>query len=170
MPVNSIYDEYAYWLNLAPTSGILFQAVAFHWINATESIHLGNHINTPTLVIYEDGANVTLTPYQFTVTSPERSGSTEAQVTFEGPLQGPILGLFQYLRGYQCNFDIIMVVRYYLYPRHMNRPLSSRPERYLINSMTFTRYAVQMQGSMARLPRFQAGIPYTIDEYPGLFV
>lgn len=169
MPAD-IFDEYAYWLSLAPTAGTLIQGVAFHWANNTASLHLGNHITVPTLCIYENGANVNLVPYQFTVTSPERSGSTEAQVTFEGPVQGPVFGLFNYLRGYQCNFDVVMVVRYFLYPSRMGRPLSKRPERYLINSMTFTRRSVQMQGSMARLPRFQAGIPYTIDEYPGLFV
>lgn len=170
MPVRSIFDEYAIWLANAPTYGILIQACTFYWGGFTQGIHLGNHISNPTLVIFENGANVTLNPYQFKVTAPERSGTTEAQCMVEGPLQGPIYDLFQYLRGDQCNLDVVFQIRHFLAPGFMSRPLANRCEQYIVTTMSFTRYTVQVVGTLARLPRFQAGIPYTVDEYPGLYV
>lgn len=167
MPVRSVFDEYAYWLASVPTAGVLITAAEFFW-GASNFFFAGNHISVPTLCIYETGANVTLQPYQFEVTKPERSGTTEANISLSGPCTGPLFNLFQSLRGSSSDFTIRLQIRYFLYPAGMGRPLANRPETYYVTSMTFSRTNVTVDAAMTRLPRLRAGIPYTIDEYPGL--
>ena len=169
MTIASIHNEYAYWLAQASTNQILITAVELAWGAGFRS-YMGNHIRTPTLCTFENGAAVTLTPYQFEVSVPERSGSTEATISLEGPIEGPLFDLLEYLRGAQCDFTMELLVRYFLYPQNMGRPLASRPERYTISTVTFTKTKVSLVAAMGRLPRYQAGIPYTVDEYPGLVV
>lgn len=171
MAVRSIQTEYAQWLDSAPTAGLLMQAVEFNWNKdgTPRALYLGNHITTATNVIYETGAQVSLTPYQFEVTQPDRSGTTEASVTLTAPLPGPLFNEFQGFRGYQIAFQVIMLVRYYILPSLLYTPLSTKPERYFVTSITYSRLQVSLEASMARLPRFRAGIPYTVDEYPGLY-
>jgi hypothetical protein len=165
--VRSVYDEYQRWLASVPTGGALITAVELNW-PPNNFYYMGNHINTNTFCIYENGSGVTLIPYQFECTHPERSGTTESSITLTGPQSGPIFGLFHYLRGYQTNFTITMSVRYFLWPNNLHRPLASRPERYHVTSITFSRMSISVEASMARLPRYRAGIPYTVEEYPGL--
>lgn len=172
MPVRTVHPAYAQWLAMAPTANLMMTAIEFNWTRpgqAAQALYLGNHITSVTNVIYEDGRVAPLTPYQFELSQAERAGTTEARVNLQGPLPGDIFNQFQGLRGNQLAFRVVMFARYYLYPGGLGAPLSNVPEKYFVTSMTFGRLSLTMEAQMSRLPRFRAGLPYTVDEYPGLY-
>ena len=170
MPVRSVNIEYARWLAGAPTRGLLMTAVELNWAG-NQFFYMGNHILVPTNVLFENGASITLAPVQFECSQADRSGTTEAAVTLRAPMGAELFNLFQFLRGYQAaNFGYMyMKVRYYIIPGLTFTPLSNKPERYYVTSITYSRTAIVIEAAMARLPRYRAGIPYTVDEYPGLY-
>jgi hypothetical protein len=167
VPANNIDDDYARWLATAPTEGVLIQLLRFTW--PTDNLFFcANHIDSPTLFILENDNRPVALPYDFDITYPEHSGTTEQVVRLTGANSGGLFNLFESLQGNQINFNIMMQVRHYLSPSMLHKPMSSQPETYFVLNITYTATALSLDAGSQRLPRKQAGIPYTIEEYPGL--
>lgn len=123
----------------------------------------------PTLYPDEHGIQQTWGQMNFEVELPQQRSSLhlEMTLTIDGLAPG-VIGMFDRIDPAELAKITYVKLYSWIDPSAMDVPLITPPPRFIMDEVTISSNAVQLQCSGPLLPNFRAGKLYTVEEYPGL--
>jgi hypothetical protein len=169
MPSNSVVDAYAEWLATPPTTGLLIETIEIYGKQANSDLCFCNRRSTPLVASDENGMPRTFLPLAFQFTKPAIRNSTEytSSVRLDG-LDGRLLELFANIKSDQLNDPIYVILRTYIDPTMLDRPVWIEPLKFRCEKVKVALDVIELDLVGGRLPTKRAGIYYTMDRFEGL--
>ena len=169
MPTRGVTDAYAEWLATPPTTGLLVETIEIYGKAINSDLCFCNRRSTPLVATDEDGMPRTFLPLAFQFTKPVIRNSTEysSTVRLDG-LDGRLLELFSKVRSPELNDPIYVVLRTYIDPTMLDRPVWLQPLRFRCEKVKVAIDVIELELVGGRLATKRAGLYYTMDRFEGL--
>jgi hypothetical protein len=166
------YDSrFEQWMSTPPQDGSRLIEGVYIYGNVT----VGNYrfakgiYDAPGVYPDENGVQQTWGQMNFELQLPTLRNSLQLEMTLTlDGLEPNTIAMFDRIPPEALSNLIYIRLYAWLDPTAMDVPLVTPPPRFIVDEITLSTTAVQLQCSGPLLPNYRAGKLYTVEEYPGL--